>query len=208
MMSVALPAPNGINARIGFAGQSCARAGPATTNETAATTAKTITDADLNTGTTSNLDFRIASSPLCTRFSKSLCSFYAVEAVRCIFDGEEDDIGIGARLAVMHRVGGDIERRAGFGFDRLTIDGGVKRAFEDVDPLLVGVRMRRGAGAGRHAHQADDHAVAFDAGAVRRRIIGAAQNVIHIGEVEKILAGASPLGARRAGGRPRSGQSA
>src|SRR5262249_8393674 len=66
---------------------------------------------------------------------------------------------------------------------------------------LVGMRMRLGAGAGRHAHQPDDHAVALDAGAVGGRIIGAAQDVIHLGEVEHVFALASAFGAGRASGR-------
>ena len=58
--------------------------------------------------------------------------------------------------------------------------------------------MRLGAGACRHAHQADDHAIALDAGAIGGRIVRPAQDVIHLGEIEDILAGAGALGTGRA----------
>src|SRR5262245_60673396 len=62
------------------------------------------------------------------------------------------------------------------------------------------MRMRLGAGAGGHPHQPHNHAVALDAGAVGGRIVWpAAQDVIHLGEVEHVLAvaGAGSTGRAR-----------
>src|ERR1700729_3709103 len=198
-MSVALPAANGMKALIGFAGQSCAAAGLASTP--AATANKTIQNHGFDLRITPHSALR---RPTGTCRSSPSCSFYAVQAVRGVLDGKEHDIGAGAGSAVMHRVGGNVEYRAGLGLDRQAADRGVEGAFEDVNPLLVGVRMRGGAGARRHAHEADDHAIALDAGAIRRRIIRTTENVIHIGEVEEVFAGAGPFGARRTGGWGRS----
>jgi len=80
----------------------------------------------------------------------------------------------------------------------LAVDVSVKDAFQNVDPLLIGMRMRLGAGARRHAHQADNHPLAFDTGTVCRRIIGAAQDVIDLREIEDVFARTGAFGARRA----------
>ena len=53
--------------------------------------------------------------------------------------------------------------------------------------------MRLRSGSRRHSHQADDHAVALDAGAIRGRIVGPAENVVHLGEFEQVLAGRARL---------------
>ena len=53
--------------------------------------------------------------------------------------------------------------------------------------------MRFSAGASFHPHQPDDHAVAFDAGALRSRIGGATHDLLHGPEVENIFAGAARL---------------
>src|ERR1700680_2482713 len=51
-----------------------------------------------------------------------------------------------------------------------------------------------------HAHQTDNHAITFDAGAVGSGIVGAAEDVIDLGEIENVFAGTGALGTRRAGG--------
>src|SRR5262245_16378228 len=56
--------------------------------------------------------------------------------------------------------------------------------------------MRLCAGAGRHAHQGDDHAVTLDAGAVGGRIVGAAEDVVHSGEIEHVFTVARALSTR------------
>ena len=53
--------------------------------------------------------------------------------------------------------------------------------------------MRLGAGAGRHAHQRDDHAVALDHAALDARIVRAALDVIDPAEVEHVFAGPARL---------------
>src|SRR5215470_7934430 len=63
--------------------------------------------------------------------------------------------------------------------------------------------MRLGTGAGRHPHQSDDHAVAFDAGAVGGGIIRTAENVVHRGEVEHVFTIPCALGAGRSRNRLR-----
>src|SRR3974390_1333617 len=90
----------------------------------------------------------------------------SMQAVRSVFHGKENHIAIGPGFAGMHDIGGDVDYRAGLWLDRLAADGCVKHAFENVDPLFIWMRMRFGAGAGWHAHQSDDHAVALDASAV------------------------------------------
>src|SRR5262245_1225819 len=95
----------------------------------------------------------------------------AVQAVGGVLGGEEHHVGLGRRPAGMHDVGGDVEHRAGLRRDRLAADDGRERALDDVDPLLVGMAVRLGAGAGRHAHQGHHHALAFDAGADGRRVV-------------------------------------
>ena len=71
-----------------------------------------------------------------------------MQAVRRILDGEENHIAIRAGLAGMHDIGRHINHRARFGFDGFAVDGGMKDAFQNIDPLLVGMRMGFGAGAG------------------------------------------------------------
>src|SRR5439155_22432817 len=51
------------------------------------------------------------------------------------------------------------------------------------------------AGARRHAHQRDDHAVALDHAALDRGVIRSALDVVHSGKVKQIFAGACALGA-------------
>ena len=101
----------------------------------------------------------------------------------------------------MHDVGRNVDHRPGLGLDWLAADGCVKHAVEYVDPLFVGMRMCLSAGAGRHPHQCDDHAIALDASAVRGRIVRAAENVIDAAEIEQVFAGAGALGAGGAGRR-------
>src|SRR5215813_12645186 len=95
----------------------------------------------------------------------------AMQAMRRILDGKEDDVAVRTGLAGMHGIGRHVNDRARFRFDVLTVDMSVKDTFENVDPLLIGMRMRLGAGARRHAHQADNHPLAFDTGAVCGRVI-------------------------------------
>src|SRR5262249_19034203 len=90
----------------------------------------------------------------------------AVQAVGRILACEEDDVFLGRRPAGVHDVGGDVDHRARLGLDLRLADSCPKRALQNVDPLLVWVRMRLRAGAGRHPHQGNDHAVTLDAGAV------------------------------------------
>src|SRR6516165_11309522 len=89
-----------------------------------------------------------------------------MQAVGSILAGEEDDIGVGRCLAGMHDVGGNIEHRARPRLHLLTAYTRPERAFEDVDPLLIGMRVRFGARAGGHPHQSYDHPFTFDAGAI------------------------------------------
>src|SRR5262245_60926147 len=56
--------------------------------------------------------------------------------------------------------------------------------------------MRLCAGGGRHPHQGNDHAVTLDAGAVGGRIVGAAEDVVHRGEIEHVFTVARALGTR------------
>src|SRR4029450_8787730 len=119
----------------------------------------------------------------------------AVQAVGRVLAGEEDDVAVRRRFARMHHVGGDVDHRSGLGLDLLLADPRAKRALQNVDPLLVRMGMRLGAGPRRHAHQRHDHALAFDAGAGGGRITGTAENMVHLGEVEHVFAIARALGA-------------
>src|SRR5690348_10891391 len=76
-----------------------------------------------------------------------LCSFYAVQAMGSVLHGEEHNVAVGSRFAAVGGVGRDVEQRAGLGLDGLAADLGHEGALQDVDPLLVGMRMRLGAGA-------------------------------------------------------------
>src|SRR5579884_4094019 len=184
-ISVAPPGAYGTIILTGFAGYlfgACADAEPA----------RRPTIAIARTASRFILDLPFAGARLCR-----LCS---MQPVRGVLHGEKDDIACRTRLARMHHVGGDIEDRARPRLHILAADGGVEGALENVNPLLVGMRMRLRAGARRHAHQADDHAVTFDAGAVGGRIVGTAQDVIDLCEIEQVLARSSALGARRSGG--------
>ena len=58
--------------------------------------------------------------------------------------------------------------------------------------------MQHRAGAGFHAHEADDDAVAFDAGAMGGRIIRAALNFRNGAEIEDVFAVTGANSARRA----------
>src|SRR5215475_15852121 len=120
----------------------------------------------------------------------------AVQAVGRILAREEDDVFLGRRPAGVRDVGGNVDYRAGFGLDLRFPDPCPKRALQNVDPLLVRVRMRLCAGAGRHPHQRDDHAVTLDAGAVGGRIVGAAEDVVYRGEIEHVFTVARALGTR------------
>src|SRR6476661_5309560 len=120
----------------------------------------------------------------------------AVQTVGGVLAGEEHDIAIRRGLAGMHRIGGDVDHRAGLGLDLLVADLRPERALQNIDPLLVRVRMRFRAGTGGHTDQADDHAIAFDAGAVGGRIVGAAEDVVHLGEIEQVFTVARARGAR------------
>src|SRR5262245_2307076 len=71
----------------------------------------------------------------------------AVQAVGRILACEEDDVFLGRRPAGVHDVGGDVDHRARLGLDLRLADPCPKRALQDVDPLLVRVRMRLRAGA-------------------------------------------------------------
>src|SRR5919197_389725 len=95
----------------------------------------------------------------------------------------------------MHHVGGNIDYRPGLSLDLLLADSGAKRALQNLNPLLFGMGMRLGSGPRRHAHQRHDHALAFDAGAVGGGIIGTAENMVHLGQVEHVFAVARALGA-------------
>src|SRR3954467_4895878 len=99
----------------------------------------------------------------------------------------------------MHHVRRHVDDRAGLRLDLPVADLGAEGSFENVDPLLVRVRMRHRAGAGGHAHERHDHAVAFDAAALDRGIVWTALDVIDLGEIEHVLARPGPLGARRPG---------
>src|SRR5262249_34404213 len=66
----------------------------------------------------------------------------AVQAVGGILAREEDDVFLGRRPAGVHDVGGNVDYRAGLGLDFLLSNPCPKRALQNVDPLLVRVRMR------------------------------------------------------------------
>src|SRR6476646_6979807 len=142
-----------------------------------------------------NLSYRPAHS-CCAKVSRRLD---AVQAVRRVLAGEEDNVAVRRRLARVHHVGWNVDHRSRLSFDGLLADLGSKRALQDVDPLLVGMRMRLSAGAGRHAHQRHDHALSLDAGTVGGRLLGPTEDVVDLGEVEHVFAVARAFRA----GRPR-----
>src|SRR2546423_1650962 len=92
-----------------------------------------------------------------------------------------------------------VDDRAWLGHDFAVADPGTERALQDVDPLLVRMRVRDRAGAGGHAHEGNDHAVALDHAALDRGITRAALDVIDPGEIEQVFAGPRALGTGRAG---------
>src|SRR5262245_27041971 len=96
----------------------------------------------------------------------------------------------------MHRVGGNVDDRAGFDVDLLPADIGAESSLQHVDPLLVRMRMRLGAGTRLHAHQADNHTVTFHAWSMCSRIGGTAHNFLHGSEIEDIFTRSGTFGAR------------
>ncbi len=101
---------------------------------------------------------------------------------------------LGRGLAGMHDIGRECRPPSRTWPRSPVADLRPERALQNVNPLLVRMRMRLRAGAGGHPHQPDDHAVALDAGAVGGRIVGAAEDVVHLGEIEQVFAFARALG--------------
>jgi len=62
--------------------------------------------------------------------------------------------------------------------------------------------MRLCPGARFHAHQTDDHAIAFNTRSMRSRIGWATHDFLHCPEIENIFAGTSAFSARSTCGRP------
>src|ERR1700676_2173709 len=51
--------------------------------------------------------------------ASSTCRFDAMQAVRGVLNGEEDDVAFGAGLAGMHDIGRHVDHRTGLGLDCL-----------------------------------------------------------------------------------------
>src|SRR3974390_2531019 len=125
----------------------------------------------------------------------------AVQAVRGILAREKYHVPLWRGFAGVDGVGRNIKDCARLGVERFAVNLPAEVAFEDIDPLLVGVRMRLGAGAGLPAHQADDDAVALDAGSVRSRVGGPAHDLRDGAQIEEELARTGAGGAWRTCGR-------
>src|SRR5262245_30500746 len=65
----------------------------------------------------------------------------------------------------------------------------LKNALEDEDPLLVGMRVRIGTGAGRHSHESDHYAFTLNARTDGGGIVGATLDLIESSQLEEVLAG-------------------
>src|SRR5256885_290886 len=123
-----------------------------------------------------------------------------MQAVRGVLAGEEHAVARPLVARAMHLARRYVKHAA-----RPRLEPGtafelhLELAFENEDPLLVGVRMRSGRLPGRIAHQRDDHALALDAAAEYRRICRSAHNLVHLMHIEEILAGTGALCAGRAG---------
>src|SRR4051794_19659933 len=54
--------------------------------------------------------------------AQPLCSFHAVQAMRCVFHGEEYHVAVGRRLTGMYGIGRDVEHRSGLRLNVLPAD--------------------------------------------------------------------------------------
>src|SRR5215471_11957437 len=151
-------------------------------------------------GTSRSLSTRISwavTAGTAWMFMRESAGLDAMQTVRSVLYCKEQNVVIRRRLAGMHDISRDVDNRAGLRLDVLAADGRLERALENVDPLLVRVRVRLCTRARGHAHQRDDHAIALDTGAIGRRVIRPSQDVVHLGELEQELARPGALGAGR-----------
>ena len=77
----------------------------------------------------------------------------------------------------------------------------MESSLNDVNPLLVRMRVRRRASAGRHAHQRNDHAFALDAWTRRRCVVRTAVNFLDRRKIEAIFLRCRTSGAGRLRGQ-------
>src|SRR6266849_666211 len=109
--------------------------------------------------------------------------------MRGILASKEDHVLIAVVRGLVDLVGRNVEHLSGLGAEPLAVELHLELAFEDEDPLLVGMRMRVRRLARRVAHQRDDHAFAFDASAENRRISRSPGNLIYLLKIKNIFAG-------------------
>src|SRR5262245_27912566 len=93
-------------------------------------------------------------------------------------------------------------------FDILAVDNAFECALQDIDPLLVRMRMHRSASTSRQTHEADDHALSFYTGTSGTRIARTARYLIDLVQFEHILAGPGSFGSRRTSNRSFAGHEA
>src|SRR6267142_1820870 len=117
--------------------------------------------------------------------------------MRGILAGEEHDVLAALVARLVHLVRRHVDHLARPRPVPFAVELDLEVALEDEDPLLVWMRMRARGLAGRVAHQRDDHALAFDAAAEGRRVVGTAHDPVDAVQVEYVLAGAGALRAGR-----------
>src|SRR6266851_8279582 len=111
----------------------------------------------------------------------------ALQPMRGILHGEEKSISFACGFDRMDDIRRDIENRPGLCLDLPAIDVRCECALDNVYPLLIRMGMGLRAGAGGHAHQGYDHAVALDAGAGCGRVAWPAVDLGNFGEIETIF---------------------
>src|SRR5262245_59979066 len=80
---------------------------------------------------------------------RGLRGLVAMQAVRRVLDGEEEHVCVRRRPSRMHHAGGNVDDGAGPRGNPLAADICLEGAFENVDPLFVGMAVGLRAGAGR-----------------------------------------------------------
>src|SRR2546421_883798 len=112
----------------------------------------------------------------------------AVQAVGGVLAGEEYAIAFALVARLVHLAGRNVEHLSRASLVPFAVELHLELAFEDEDPLLVGMRMRVRGLAGGIAHQCDNHPLAFDAAAEHRRVTRTSHDLVDFLEVEQILA--------------------
>jgi tripartite-type tricarboxylate transporter receptor subunit TctC len=114
---------------------------------------------------------------------------HAVYAVGQVLDGEEHHVFVVRRHRRMHRVRRKVKQRTRSAqLLGLVGDFDPQRTLDNIVPLLVGMRVRPGAGALLLGDEPDLHALAFDHRTKRRRIADAGIHARHLSELENVLA--------------------